>query len=106
METGITLKDKEANAWHNLKQKARRGGKRVLIDWSIALTEVQRNTLFPFSQVTHAAHFSSCLGGAKKVVVTNGNTAVQRQQMKAWREEQCLHRSSELESAQTQSSLI
>lgn len=47
METGRTLKDEEANAWHNLKQKARRGGKRVLIDWSIALTEAQRKHLVP-----------------------------------------------------------
>lgn len=71
---------KEASTGHNLKQKLQCGGQNALIDWLIVLTEVQRNTLFHFSGHTCEAHFPHVKVG--KVVVTNGNTAAQRQWIK------------------------
>lgn len=70
METSITL-----------TEKRHRGGKNVIIDWSIMLRVVQRNTLFHFPRSHLCSTFF--LMSRQKKVVTNGNTLVQRQKMKA-----------------------
>lgn len=90
METSDIYADrKEAHTGHRLKREQHRRDWIVVIDRSIALAEVKKKylvhfffflscTFFPPRLHVRSSFFLVSKGGGKKLVATNGNTAVER----------------------------